>query len=74
MLEQLRAAGLQASIKKCEFHVTRTRYLEFILITDGIEVDPEKTCDSELGSAYNCTRCTVLLGILQLLLNVYQGL
>ncbi|ODM14959.1 hypothetical protein SI65_09711 [Aspergillus cristatus] len=43
VLEQLRAAGLQASIKKCEFHVTQTKYLGFILTTDGIEVDPEKT-------------------------------
>ena len=48
VLERLRAAGLQASIKKCEFHVTRTKYLGFILTTNGIEVDPEKTaviCD-----------------------------
>lgn len=43
VLERLRAAGLQASINKCEFHVTRTKYLGFILTTDGIEVDPEKT-------------------------------
>lgn len=43
VLERLRGAGLQASIKKCEFHVTRTKYLGFILSTDGIEVDPEKT-------------------------------
>ena len=43
VLERLRAAGLQASIKKCEFHVTRTKYLGFILTTDGIETDPEKT-------------------------------
>lgn len=43
VLERLRTAGLQASIKKCEFHVTRTKYLGFILTTDGVEVDPEKT-------------------------------
>ena len=43
VLERLREAGLQASIRKCEFHVTRTKYLGFILTTDGIEVDPEKT-------------------------------
>ena len=43
VLERLRAAGLQASIKKCEFHVTRTKYLGFILTTEGIEVNPEKT-------------------------------
>ena len=43
VLERLCAAGLQVSIKKCEFHVTQTKYLGFILTTEGIEVDPEKT-------------------------------
>ena len=43
VLKRLRAAGLQASIKKCEFHVTRTKYLGFILTTEGIEVNLEKT-------------------------------
>ena len=38
----LRKAGLQADIKKTEFHITRTKYLGFIISTDGIEVDPEK--------------------------------
>ena len=42
VLERLRSAGLQASISKCEFHVTRTKYLGFIVTTEGIEVDPEK--------------------------------
>ena len=42
MLAQLRAAGLQVDIKKSEFHVTRTRYLGYILTNCGIEVDPEK--------------------------------
>jgi len=42
VLERLRKAGLQADIKKCEFSVTRTKYLGFIISTDGIEVDPEK--------------------------------
>ena len=43
VLQRLREAGLQASIKMCEFHVTRTRYLGFILTTEGIEADPAKT-------------------------------
>lgn len=43
VLQRLRDAGLQASIKKCEFHVKRTKYLGFIVTTEGIEVDPEKT-------------------------------
>ena len=42
VLERLRKAGLQADIKKCEFSVTRTKYLRFIISTNGIEVDPEK--------------------------------
>jgi transposase InsO family protein len=42
VLQRLREAGLQASISKCEFHVTRTKYLGFIITTEGLEVDPEK--------------------------------
>ena len=42
VLLQLRKAGLQADIKKCKFNVTCTKYLEFIISTDSIEVDPEK--------------------------------
>ena len=42
VLERLCMAGLQVSIKKCEFHITQTKYLGFILITEGIEVDLKK--------------------------------
>ena len=42
VLQRLRDAGLQVDIRKCEFSVTRTKYLGFIISTDGIEVDPEK--------------------------------
>jgi transposase InsO family protein/predicted aspartyl protease len=42
VLQRLRDAGLQVDLQKCEFHVTRTKYLGFIITTDGIEVDPEK--------------------------------
>jgi hypothetical protein len=42
VLEQLCQAGLQALIKKYEFHVKQTKYLGFIVTTEGIEVDPEK--------------------------------
>jgi hypothetical protein len=42
VLLRLRKAGLQADIKKTEFHVTRTKYLRFIISIKGIEVDPEK--------------------------------
>lgn len=43
VLDRLREHGLQADIKKSEFHVTRTKFLGFIVTTEGIEVDPEKT-------------------------------
>ena len=42
VLQKLQEAGLQVDIKKCEFSVTRTKYLGFIISTAGIEVDPEK--------------------------------
>lgn len=42
VLQRLQDAGLQADLKKCEFDVKRTKYLGFIISTDGIEVDPEK--------------------------------
>jgi hypothetical protein len=42
VLQRLQDAGLQADIKKCEFDVKRTKYLGFIISTEGIEVDPEK--------------------------------
>ena len=42
VLEWLCAAGLQVSIKKCEFHIIWTKYLGFILITEDIEVNLEK--------------------------------
>jgi hypothetical protein len=42
VLERLRKAGLQVDIKKSEFSVKKTKYLGFIISTDGIQVDPEK--------------------------------
>lgn len=42
VLARLREAGLQADLKKCEFYVTRTKFLGFIISTGGIEVDPDK--------------------------------
>ena len=42
ILRRLQDASLQVDIKKYEFSVKRTKYLGFIVSTDGIEVDPEK--------------------------------
>ena len=43
MIERLQKAGLQADIKKSEFSVKRTKYLGFIISTNDIEMDLEKT-------------------------------
>jgi len=43
VLDRLRKAGLQADIKKSEFHVQRTKYLGFIISIDSIKTDLEKT-------------------------------
>ncbi len=42
VLTRLREAGLQVDIDKSEFSVTTTKYLGFIISTDGIRVDPSK--------------------------------
>ena len=42
VLLRLCKAGLQADIKKCEFNVTCTKYLGFVISTDGMEVNLEK--------------------------------
>ncbi|KAI7969145.1 hypothetical protein EIK77_006050 [Talaromyces pinophilus] len=42
VLQRLHDAGLQASIKKCEFHITTTKYLGFIITPKGIQVNPAK--------------------------------
>ena len=42
VLTRLRDAGLQVDLKKCEWHVTETRYLGFIITTEGIRADPAK--------------------------------
>jgi hypothetical protein len=42
VLKKLRSAGLQADIKKSEFSVTKTKFLKYIISTNGITVDPDK--------------------------------
>ena len=42
ILSILKKHGLEVDIKKCEFHVTKTKFLGFIISTKGIEVNPEK--------------------------------
>ena len=42
MLDRLREAALQADIKKSEFSVTSTKFLGFIISTEGIVMDSDK--------------------------------
>jgi hypothetical protein len=42
MLSKLRAAGLQADIRKSKFSTMETRFLGYILFTSGIAIDPTK--------------------------------
>lgn len=42
VIQKLMAAGLQIDIKKCEFGVKETKFLGFVLTTDGLKVDPDK--------------------------------
>jgi hypothetical protein len=42
VLEKLKSAGLQANIKKSEFSVIKTKFLEYIISTEGIAVDSDK--------------------------------
>ena len=43
MIKKLQKASLQANIKKSKFNVKRTKYLGFIISTDSIKTDLEKT-------------------------------
>ena len=42
VLRYLKAANLQADLRKCEFYVKETKYLGFIVSTKGIAIDLEK--------------------------------
>jgi hypothetical protein len=42
VLERLRDAGLQPDLDKCEFHVTETKFLGFVIGKDGVTVDQGK--------------------------------
>ena len=72
VLTRLRAAGLQADIKKCEFHVRKTKYLGFIVGEDGIEVDPEKILVLRNWQAPNTVRG--IQRVLQFLSSLYKEL
>ena len=57
-MQRLQDTGLQADLKKCKFGVKYTKYLDFIIITDSIEVDPEK-----VSAVVNWTAPTTVKGV-----------
>jgi hypothetical protein len=42
VLERLCYASLQINLKKCEFHITWTKYLGFVISTNNVKVNPDK--------------------------------
>ena len=42
VLAKLCEFGIQADMDKCEFHVTKTKYLGLIISIEGIKMDPAK--------------------------------
>jgi len=42
VLHRLREADLQVNINKCEFHVQETSFLELLLFTEELKMDPRK--------------------------------
>lgn len=42
ILARLRKARLQADIKKYEFYITKTKFLGFIINTEGISINSKK--------------------------------
>ena len=42
VLKQLRRAGIQADLDKCEFHIQKTKFFDLIISTEGIKIDPHK--------------------------------
>ena len=56
VLTKLRKAGIQADVDKCEFYVTKTKYLGLIVSTDGIKMDPAKVDAIKQWDSPTCVR------------------
>ena len=56
VLSKLRAAGLYLDVNKCDFHVTRVKYLGLIITTDGVEMDQKKIDAITQWKEPRCTR------------------
>jgi hypothetical protein len=42
ILQRLREANIQTDVDKCEFHITKTKFLEMIMNHDDIKMNLEK--------------------------------
>ncbi len=42
ILQRLREINIQANVNKCEFHITKTKFLEMIVKRDDIKINSEK--------------------------------
>ena len=71
VLKHLREAELQVDIKKSKFNVKRTKYLGFIISTDGIKTDPRRQLQLLNGNFHNLYEEYIFLRILQLLPMLY---
>lgn len=56
VLSKLQEAGLYLDIDKCDFHVTRVKYLGLIITTDGVEMDQKKIDAIIQWKEPRCTR------------------
>lgn len=56
VLAKLQEAGLYLDIDKCDFHVTRVKYLGLIITTSGVEMDSKKINAITQWKEPRCTR------------------
>jgi hypothetical protein len=74
VLQRLRKAELQIDLKKCEFHVTETKFLGLIITTEGIRMDPEKVrAIQEWDRPQNLTQVQSFLGFCNFYRRFIQG-
>ena len=56
ILAKLCEFGIQADVDKCEFHVTKIKYLGFIISTEGIKIDPAKVAAIRNWDRLTCVK------------------
>ena len=56
VLSKLKQAGLYLDIDKCDFHVTKVKYLGLFITTDGVEMDQRKIDAITQWKEPRCTR------------------